>query len=287
MRLHAVFPQSEIGADPRDVAAFGRAVEELGYDGIVAYDHVLGAHPDRPGGWTGPYTHETQFHEVFVLLGYLAAITTRVQLSPGVLILPQRQTALVAKQASAVDVLSGGRLRLGVGIGWNAVEYESLGMEFYDRGKRVEEQIALLRELFTNEVVDFTGTWHRVDRAGLNPMPVQRPIPIWIGADVERAIRRIARLGDGWFSHLKPDADGRAQLERFREWVREAGRDPATVGLEGRIQARSRSDTWARSAEMFTAMGMTDLELATMGAGYRSLDEHLEALRRFHELVSG
>ncbi|GAC1490869.1 MAG: hypothetical protein NVS1B1_08410 [Candidatus Limnocylindrales bacterium] len=134
MRLHAVFPQSEIGADPRDVAAFGRAVEELGYDGIVVYDHVLGAHPDRPGGWTGPYTHETQFHEVFVLLGYLAAITTRVELSPGVLILPQRQTALVAKQASAVDVLSGGRLRLGVGIGWNAVEYESLGMDLHDRG---------------------------------------------------------------------------------------------------------------------------------------------------------
>ena len=287
MRLHAVFPQTEIGPDPRDVASFGRAVEEIGYDGIVAYDHVLGAHPDRPGGWTGPYTHETQFHEVFVLLGYLAAITTRVQLSPGVLILPQRQTALVAKQASAVDVLSHGRLRLGVGIGWNAVEYESLGMDFHDRGKRVEEQIALLRELFVHEVVDFTGTWHRIDRAGLNPMPVQRPIPIWMGADVERAVRRIARLGDGWFSHLKPDADGAAKLDQFREWVREAGRDPANVGLEGRIQARSAPDTWARSAEAFAAMGMTDLELATMGAGYRALDEHLEALRRFHGLVSG
>ena len=287
MRLHAVFPQSEISADPRDVATFGRAVEEIGFDGIVAYDHVLGAHPDRPGGWTGPYTHKTQFHEVFVLFGFLAAITTTVQLSSGVIILPQRQTALVAKQASAVDVLSQGRLRLGVGIGWNAVEYEALGMDFQDRGRRVEEQIALLRELFTTEVVDLTGTWHRVDRAGLNPMPVQRPIPIWMGADVERAIRRIARLGDGWFSHVKADADGAAQVERFREWVREAGRDPARVGIEGRIQARSDPDSWARSAEAFVAMGMTDLELATMGAGYRALDEHLEALRRFHGLVSG
>ena len=287
MRLHAVFPQTEIGPDPRDVASFAREVEAIGYDGIVAYDHVLGAHPDRPGGWHGPYTHETAFHEVFVLFGFMAAITTRVQLSPGVLILPQRQTALVAKQASAVDVLSNGRLRLGVGIGWNAVEYESLGMEFHDRGRRVEEQIALLRELWTREVVDFTGADHRVDRAGLNPMPVQRPIPIWMGADVERAIRRIARLGDGWFSHVRPNDEGRAQVERFREWVREAGRDPAAVGLEGRVQARSDPDTWAAAAETFGQMGMTDIELATMGAGFRDLDEHLDALRRFHALVSG
>ena len=287
MRLHAVFPQTEIGPDPRDVASFAREVEAIGYDGIVAYDHVLGAHPDRPGGWHGPYTHETAFHEVFVLFGFMAAITTRVQLSPGVLILPQRQTALVAKQASAVDVLSNGRLRLGVGIGWNAVEYESLGMEFHDRGRRVEEQIALLRELWTHPVVDFTGADHRVDRAGLNPMPVQRPIPIWMGADVERAIRRIARLGDGWFSHVRPNDEGRAQVERFREWVREAGRDPAAVGLEGRVQARSDPDTWAAAAETFGQMGMTDIELATMGAGFRDLDEHLDALRRFHALVSG
>jgi len=287
MRLHAIFPQTEIGADPRDVASYARAVEELGYDGIVAYDHVLGAHPDRPGGWTGPYTHQTQFHEVLVLFGYLAAITTRLQLSPGVLILPQRQTALVAKQASAVDVLSGGRLRLGVGVGWNAVEFEALGMDFHDRGRRVEEQIALLRALWANEVVDFTGTWHRVDRAGLNPMPIQRPIPIWMGADVERAIRRIARLGDGWFSHVKPDDDGRALVVRFREWVREAGRDPTGIGIEGRIQSRWDVDAQLRAAEAFTAMGMTDLEVSTMGAGYRSLDDHLDALRRFRERVSG
>ena len=287
MRLHAVFPQTEIGPDPRDVASFAREVEAIGYDGIVAYDHVLGAHPDRPGGWHGPYTHETAFHEVFVLFGFMAAITTRVQLSPGVLILPQRQTALVAKQASAVDVLSNGRLRLGVGIGWNAVEYASLGMEFHDRGRRFKEQIALLRELWTREVVDFTGADHRIDRAGLNPMPVQRPIPIWMGADVERAIRRIARLGDGWFSHVRPNDEGRAQVERFREWVREAGRDPAAIGLEGRVQARSDPDTWAAAAETFSQMGMTDIELATMGAGFRDLDEHLGALRRFHALVSG
>jgi len=280
MRLQAIFPQTEIGSDPEIISAFVREIEALGFDGLVAYDHVLGADPARPG-WSGPYTIETQFHEVFVLFGFAAAITTRLQLSTGVLILPQRQTALVAKQAAALDVLSGGRLRLGVGVGWNWVEFDALGMSFNDRGKRVEEQIALLRELWTKPSVTFDGRWHHVDRAGLNPLPVQRPIQLWMGADSEPAIRRAARLADGFFSHFAATDEGRAQATTFWEWVKEAGRDTARVGLECRTAARMSDDELSRSAETFRAMGATDLEFNTMRGGFRSADEHLEAFRRF------
>ena len=280
MRLHAIFPQTEIGSDPDDVARLIREVEAMGFDGLVAYDHVLGAEPGRPG-WSGPYTIESTFHEVMVLFSYAAAITTRIELSTGVLILPQRQTALVAKQAAALDVLSRGRLRLGVGVGWNWVEFDALGMKFTDRGKRVEEQIALLRRLWTERSVTFEGTWHRVDRAGLNPLPVRRPIPLWMGADSERAIRRVARLADGFFAHFEATDEGAADAARFWEWVKDAGRDPKRVGLECRLGARMTDDELSRAAERFRAMGATDLEFNTMRAGFRDVDEHLAAYRRF------
>lgn len=280
MRLHAIFPQTEIGTDPDVIAHFVREIEAIGFDGLVAYDHVLGADPARPG-WSGPYTIDTPFHEVFVLFGFAAALTTKLQLSTGVLILPQRQTALAAKQAAALDVLSRGRLRLGVGVGWNWVEFDALGMSFRDRGKRVEEQIALLRELWTTPSVTFEGRWHRIDRAGLNPLPVQRPIPLWMGADSEPAIRRAARLADGFFAHFAATEEGRAQAATFWEWVREAGRDPVRVGLECRTGARMSDDELSRAAETFRAMGATDLEFNTMRAGFRSADEHLEAFQNF------
>lgn len=295
MRVGAVFPQLEIGADPADIAHYARTVEELGYDHLVVFDHVLGAHPDRPGGWSGPYDHTSMFHEPFVLFAYLAAIVTRLRFATAVIVLPQRQTALVAKQAAELDVLSGGRLTLGVGIGWNEVEYEALGMRFSDRGRRIEEQIALLRALWTNEIVDLSGRWHRVDRAGLSPLPVQRPIPLWMGggwhgrdrAVIEPALRRIAALADGWFTHLPPNDDGHAGMETFRRYVAEAGRDPAGVPVEGRVTAaKGGPDDWVRAAETFRAMGMTSVELTTMGAGYRGLDEHLEALRGFRDRLS-
>ncbi|HEY9325316.1 MAG TPA: LLM class F420-dependent oxidoreductase, partial [Candidatus Limnocylindria bacterium] len=181
MRVGAVFPQLEIGTDPDAIAKYARTVEDLGYDHLVIFDHVLGADANRPGGWTGAYDHRSMFHEPFVLYGYLAAVTSRLRLATAVLVLGQRQTALVAKQAAEVDVLSRGRLTLGVGIGWNAVEYEALGESFTNRGRRIEEQIAVLRALWTQEVVDFKGRWHRIDRAGIDPLPVQRPIPIWMG----------------------------------------------------------------------------------------------------------
>ena len=278
MRYHAIFPQTEIERDPATIARFIRTVESLGFDGLVAYDHVLGAVPRE--GWAGPYTVDSPFHEVFVLFGFAAAITTRLELSTGVLILPQRQTALAAKQAASLAVLSGGRLRLGIGVGWNWVEFDALGMSFRDRGKRIEEQIALLRRLWAEPAVTFDGTWHQVDRAGLNPLP-PRPIPLWMGADSEPAIRRAARLADGFFSHFRADEVGRAQAARFWEWVGAAGRDRAAVGLECRLGATLDDDALARGAETFAAMGATDLECNTMRAGFRSADEHLEALRRF------
>ena len=292
MKLGAVFPQLEVGAEPEGVARYVRELERMGFDHMVIYDHVLGAHPDRPGGWTGPYTYESMFHEPFVLFGYLAAITTRLELATAVIILPQRQTALVAKQAAEVDVLTKGRFRLGVGIGWNAVEYEALGQDFGTRGRRIEEQVRLMRALWCDRIVDFKGKWHRVDRAGLHPLPVQRPIPVWMGGGyvaprkeiVEPALRRIARIADGWFTHVQP-GDERA-VERFRELVRDAGRDPTTVGLEGRVNAfRVQPADWPREIEWWRRMGATHIELNTMAAKYPSIDAHLEALGRFAEMV--
>jgi probable F420-dependent oxidoreductase len=286
VRVGVVYPHQEIGDDPARIAAFAQAAEDLGYAHIVAYDHVLGADPaNRPTWWKGAYTHHDAFHEPFVLFGYLAAITKKLELAFGIVILPQRQTALVAKQAATLDVLSRGRVRFGAGIGWNHVEYEGLGMNWRDRAKRVEEQIELLRLLWTEELVDYTGRWHRIDRAGIKPLPVQRPIPIWMGADEEVAVKRVARLGDGWFSHLAPNEEGRAALERFRGYVREAGRDPDRIGVEGRVAATGSPDEWARKAEIFRDMGMTHLELRTAASKLPDLDAHLAAMRRFREVA--
>jgi probable F420-dependent oxidoreductase len=294
VRVGAVFPQLEIGSDPDVIATYARTIERLGYDHLAIFDHVLGADSNRPGGWTGVYDHRSMFHEPLVLFGYLASITIRLRLATAVLVLPQRQTAIVAKQAAEVDVLSRGRLVLGVGIGWNQVEYEALGMRFSDRGKRIEEQIAVLRALWSQEVVDFNGRWHRIDRAGLNPLPVQRPIPVWMGGGwdrqkrtvIEPVLRRIARIADGWLTHLPANADGRAGMETFRRFVQDAGRDPVRVPVEGRLPAaKSGPEEWKHGIETFRQIGVTGVELNTMGAGYRSVDEHLDALRRFRDLV--
>jgi probable F420-dependent oxidoreductase len=288
MQLGVIFPQTEIGADPKGVRDFVQATEELGYAHLIVFDHVLGADVSRHPGWEGPYTHRDMFHEPFVLYGYLAALTQRLELVTAVIILGQRQTALVAKQAAEVDVLSGGRLRLGVGIGWNAVEYEALNEDFHNRGRRCEEQIAVLRALWTQEVVDFHGRWHRITHAGLNPLPVQRPIPLWLGGRAEAVVKRVARLADGWFPQFAPDDAGRRTIERLHAYAREAGRDAATIGIEGRIAiASNASDTWARQAEAWQALGATHLSVNTMRAGLHSPAEHITAIRRFKEAVAG
>jgi probable F420-dependent oxidoreductase len=287
MKLGAVFPQTEIGADPGAVREYVQTVEGLGYDYLLIYDHVLGANPERPGGWNGPYTHQSMFHEVFVLYGYVAALTQQIQLMTGVLILPQRQTALVAKQAAEVDVLSGGRLTLGIGIGWNAVEYEALGQEFHNRGKRVEEQIELLRALWTNRLVTFKGEYHSIPDAGLFPLP-GRSIPIWFGGTADAVLRRLARLGDGWMSNVRPVEKLKGEIEALHGYLREVGRDPATFPIETRISAaRTPQDEWANEARRLAEIGVLYVGIDTMRAGFTSLEQHLLAVTAFKQIVQG
>ena len=215
MKLGVVFPQTEISSDPDVVAEFATTAETLGFDHIIVYDHVLGANTASRPDWQGPYTSESLFHEPFVLFGYLAGLTTAIELVTAVIILPQRQTALVAKQAACVDVMSKGRLRLGVGTGWNAVEYEALGEEFTNRGRRSEEQIDLMRKLWADETLSFDGKWHKVSDAGLNPLPPRRSIPVWLGGMAPQVIERVGRMADGWFPFFN---DGLAdQLTTVRQ----------------------------------------------------------------------
>jgi probable F420-dependent oxidoreductase len=286
MRLGAIFPQTEIGNDPAAVRDYAEAVEAMGYQHILVYDHVLGANTASRPDWSGPYTSETPFHEIFVLFGYLAAVTRRVELVSGVVILPQRQTALVAKQAAAVDVLSGGRLRLGVGVGWNAVEYQALGEDFGNRGARIEEQIALLRALWSETAINFQGRWHTVEDAGINPLPVQRPIPIWIGGAADAVLRRVARIGDGWFPQMSPNDHARALMESLRGYIRAAGREESAVGIEARLTlSRTPESGWQQFAADWQALGATHMGVNTMGLGFQSLDQHLDALRRVREAL--
>ena len=284
MQIGVHFPQYEMSADPRPIREYARTVENLGYKHIIAYDHVLGADPTHRPGWTG-YTDKHLFHEPLVLFGYLAALT-QLELVTAVIILPQRQTALVAKQATEVDVLSGGKFRLGVGIGWNPVEYEALGMDFHTRGRVIEEQIEVLRLLWSKEIVSYRGHFHTIVEAGLNPLPTRRAIPIWLGGSSEKALRRVARVADGWMPLGEPDESMRVTLAHLRTWTTEAGRDPATLGIEARINASSGdSRAWVHQAEAWQALGATHISFNTMDAGYTSLDQHLEALRAYAEAV--
>ena len=282
MQIGVVFPQTEVGADPAGVRAFAEAAEDLGYAHLVAFDHVLGADTSTRPGWQGAYSHRDSFHEPMVLFGYLAGITKSLELVTAIIILPQRQTVLVAKQAAEVDVLSGGRLRLGVGIGWNDVEYEALGENFHDRGRRSEEQVEVLRALWAQDSVTFEGKWHRIPGAGINPLPVRRSIPLWFGGGRnDTVLRRIARLGDGWFPQGAPDAKMEERLARFRGFIAEAGRDPAGVGIEARTQTKDGMDEAVRLAHAWEALGATHLAVNTMRAGYTSVDQHIEAIAAF------
>ncbi len=294
MKIGAVFPTTEIGNDPTAIRDWAQAAEQLGYDHVLIYDHVLGAvHGDRHPRLLGPYTEKDPFHEPFVLLAYLAGVTSRIELVTGVLILPQRQTALVAKQAAELDLLSGGRLRLGVGTGWNHVEYESLGEDFASRGKRFDEQIELLRQLWRNPVIDFRGDYHRVDRAGILPLP--RPnLPIWFGGFSEVAVRRAARLGDGFIFGTTPTRM-RALLATLHEHLRGEGREPAEFGAEAIADFSDDPDQWVREREVWEQCGGTHLTLRAMdtaaefvGArrvGFDGPQAYIDALETFRKAI--
>jgi probable F420-dependent oxidoreductase len=273
--IGVVYPQTELRGDPEAVRRIGRAVEDLGFDHLSAYDHVLGAaHGDRNPPLTGPYTEHDPFHDPFVMFAYLAGITERIGFATGVLILPQRQTALVARQAADVDLLSGGRLRLGVGVGWNWVEYEALGQDFHTRGARQEEQVTLLRRLFTESVVDFSGRFDRIDRAALVPKPM-RPIPIWLGGFSDAAFDRAARLADGFMfssSHTDESIDAWKQL---RDRVSAQGRSVDDFGGELVIRVRDVAHL-AADIDAWRNVGGSHVSVVTMGLGLSSVEAHLD-----------
>ena len=282
MKIGVTFPQTEIGSDPIVLRDYAQAAESLGYHHLLAYDHVIGADVSGRPNWRG-YTHESQFHEPLVLFAYLGALTTTIEFVSGVVILPQRQTVLFAKQAAEVDVLTGGRLRLAVGLGWNAVEYEALNEDFHTRGRRISEQIQVLRLLWTQAIVDFKGRWHRIDRAGINPLPVQRPIPVWMGGAAEAAIRRIARVADGWIPFIRPGDDAAKRIEGFRAAVREAGRDPSRVGIQAGINIEGGGpEEWRQQLREWQALGVTH---STVGALRGDVGDQIARLRALREAV--
>lgn len=283
MKIGVTFPQTEFGSDPAAVQEYAQTAEALGYTHILAYDHVLGANPQHYAPWTGPYTFENPFLEPFTLFSFMAALTESIHFTTGILILPQRQTALVAKQAAMVDVLSNGRFRLGAGIGWNQVEYEALGQDFHTRGRRIEEQITLLRQLWTQPLVTFEGQWDTVVEAGLNPLPVQQPIPIWLGGHADAVLQRIARTADGWYTNYRSAELAASSLEKLDRYLAEAGRTRSDIGLESRLYYKDGPEIWLERMEAWQAAGATYITINTMGAGLETAAAHIKAIQHFAE----
>lgn len=277
MQIGVVFPQTEIGGDVAAVRYYAQSVAELGYQHVLVYDHVLGADPAVHAPWTGPYDLHSTFHEPFVLFGFLAGITS-LELVTGVIILPQRQTALVAKQAAEIDLLTNGRFRLGIGVGWNRIEYDGLGEDFTTRGRRSGEQVELLRRLWTEQTVTATVDDEQIIAAGLAPLPVQRPIPVWFGAQSPAAYRRAGRLDDGWFPQVPPGPELDQARAIVEQAARDAGRDPSTLGMEGRANWHGSADQVAKRVQQWRATGATHLAINTMKAGLSSVEDHVAAL---------
>ena len=285
MEFGAVLPHHEIGNDPAAIAAWARGVEQLGCTHILIYDHVMGADRDRPGGFEGVYDKDVAFHEPLVTLGYLAACTSTVELITAVLVLPQRQAVLVAKQAAEVAILSGHRLRLGVGVGWNAVEYQALGVPFEQRGRRQEEQVVLLRRLWSEDAFSFHGEFHTIEAASILPRPAV-PIPILFGGSAPALLDRCARLGDGWMPLGSPNEKAAERIETLRRRRAEAGL--AWEGFTIRTQAQYRGGTperWAEHAAKWQALGATHVAIATHNAGLTDVDGHLARIAEYVDAV--
>lgn len=306
--IGAVYPHNEMETDAGAVREYAQGVEAMGYTHVIAYDHVIGANTANRPDWKGPYTLKTIFQEPLVMFSYMAGITRTLEFMTGVLILSQRQAVLVAKQAATLDIMAEGRLRLGVGTGWNEVEYEALGYDFAGRGKRLEEQVELMRELWTRECITFKGEEHTVSDAGINPLPVQRPIPVWLGGGGDRprfgtkastaVIRRVARMADGWYplwDLCTTDDKGKVivnersleLLEMCHGFCREYGRDPATLGIEGRIEAVQGSEEgWADRLAAWKNIGASHLSVNTMNNGLQGVEQHLKRLEQVRKAIT-
>lgn len=294
MKLGVSLPQTDIGGDPSVIREFATSVEALGFNHLAAYDHVVGINPQSRPEWSGPYTSSDCFHDVFALFGFLAAATKSIELSSHVLILSQRQTVLVARQAASVDLLCGGRLRLGIGVGWNPVDYIALNETFSDRGKRSEEQAAVLRALWTDQHVNFKGKWHDIPNVGLNPMPIQRPIPLWFGGNIEYVASRIAQYGEGWITlYQSLGDDAKSARDTMLEAAQKAGRNSDDIGLDAWVSMGGGTpDDWHAEAAAWKELGASHITLNTAFKTRHhqriigtSLAEHLAAIEAYRDAV--
>ena len=293
MKIGVSFPTTSIGHDSGAVREFVQTAEDLGYSHIRILDHVLGANPEKhPEVPEFYYTHESVIREPFTLMAYIAGFTENIGLVTGIIILPQRQTILVAKQAAEVDVLSGGRLRLGVGVGWNPVEFTALGEDFSNRGRRIEEQIEVLRLLWTGNPVEFHGKWHHIEAAGINPLPIQRPIPIWMGAGApgkpvgpNRVLQRVGRLADGVFPLTEAGDTAKSLIDYVKGYAKEAGRNPDHLKIEGRIELTGTPEEWKTALIQWEELGVDAISVGTARAPFHSPDEHIRAIKTFKEIL--
>ncbi|MFT7459770.1 MAG: putative F420-dependent oxidoreductase [Planctomycetota bacterium] len=292
MKIGAVFPQTEIESDPVIIRDFAQSVEGLGFDHLVAYDHVVGKNTTNVPDWNMPYSHKSSFQEPMMLFSFLAGVTSALAFMPGVIILPQRQTTLFAKQAANLDIYCSGRLRLGMGIGWNKVEYDALNEKFSNRAKRMEEQIEFLRHCWTEETFIYKKDFHNMDDGGIRPLPLQQPIPIWIGGYSEAAMKRAARIGDGWLPYALPGENAESTMALFKDMLNDEGRDPASVPVENIIFMGSALGDPVRPVAMaveealqWKSAGAAGVSFDTMSSNFVNMDEHIAALEQFIKAV--
>ena len=285
MEIGAVFPHNEIGTDPQAIKDYAQGVEELGVTHLLIYDHVLGADRNRPGGFEGPYDKDVAFHEPFTTFAFIAAVTKNLDMITTVMILPQRQTVLVAKQAAELAILSNNRFKLGIGVGWNAVEYVGLNENFKNRGKRQAEQVELMRLLWESEVLEYKGDYHHIDKASLNPRPSEN-VPIWFGGGAPQLIERCADLGDGWIPLMGPNEAARNTLEAIRAKREAKGLDWNNFGVQAQAQyAGGDPDRWNKHAEKWRDLGASHLAVATHNAEPTNVDGHLSRIKEYMSAV--
>ena len=287
MQIGAVFPHNEIGTDPGAIKAYAQGVEAMGITHLLIYDHVLGADPDREGGFRGPYDKDVAFHEPFTTFAFIAGVTDKIDLITTVMILPQRQTVLAAKQAAEVALLSNNRFKLGIGVGWNELEYVGLNETFNNRGRRQEEQVDVMRKLWSEDSLDYTGEYHRIDKASINPRP-SKTIPIWFGGSSPALLDRVARLGDGWIPLMGANDKAKACIDTIKQTRKAAGLSFANFGIQAQAQyAGGSPERWRKHAEAWREMGCTHLAIATHNAGPTNVDGHLARIGEYQQALQG